>query len=117
MGFWDVVTGLGKSASNVVSERMKANYWDMWNKIKSSPVDRINDFYNQNNTNDCNRASYRGLAIAALHYRGDWNCARLWREDRDAANWLKSFRVKISLDTSFSADELRRIIDRLAEQG
>lgn len=29
MGFWDVVTGLGKSASNVVSERMKANYWDM----------------------------------------------------------------------------------------
>lgn len=44
MGFWDVVTGLGKSASNVVSERMKANYWDMWNKIKSSPVDRINDF-------------------------------------------------------------------------
>ncbi|ENH2641110.1 hypothetical protein ABVY98_001280 [Escherichia coli] len=63
MGFWDVVTGLGKSASNVVSERMKANYWDMWNKIKSSPVDRINDFYNQNNTNDCNRASYRGLAM------------------------------------------------------
>lgn len=57
------------------------------------------------------------LAIAALHYRGDWNCARLWREDRDAANWLKSFRVKISLDTSVSADELRRIIDRLTEQG
>lgn len=41
MGFWDVVTGLGKSASNVVSERMKANYWDMWSKIKSSPVDKL----------------------------------------------------------------------------
>ncbi|WP_214294235.1 hypothetical protein, partial [Escherichia coli] len=79
-----VVTGLGKSASNVVSERMKANYWDMWNKIKSSPVDRINDFYNQNNTNDCNRASFCKLATASEHFRGDWNCARLWREDRDA---------------------------------
>ncbi|MDE9780082.1 hypothetical protein RCO08_03075 [Escherichia coli] len=116
MGFWDTIMGLGKSASNAAAESVKKHNFNVWNKIKSSPIERINDFYNQNNTPEHNRPACRGLAIAALYSRGDWGYERLWREDQYAANWLKDFRVKISLDTCDSADELRKIIDRLTEQ-
>ncbi|WP_260834491.1 hypothetical protein [Escherichia coli] len=115
MGLWDAIMGFGKLASNAAAETMKKANFNVWDKIKSSPVERINDFYNQNNTSEHNRPACRGLAIAALCFRGDWSGERLWREDQEAANWLKNFRIKISLDTCDSADELRKIIDRLTE--
>lgn len=71
MGFWDVIMGVGKSASNAAAERIKKNHLDAWEKIKISPVERINDFYKQNNTSNCNRPSFRGLAISALYLRGE----------------------------------------------
>lgn len=64
------------------------------------------------------------LIVIALHSE-DWlfqpyilggEYERLWREDQNAVDWLKSFRVKISLDTSDSAEELRRVIDHLVER-
>ncbi|MGS3886716.1 hypothetical protein ACEWJZ_27120, partial [Escherichia coli] len=65
MGFWDAIMGFGKLASNAAAETMKKVNFNVWDKIKSSPVERINDFYNQNNTSEYNRPAYRGLAIAA----------------------------------------------------
>ena len=52
MGFWDAIMGFGKLASNAAAETMKKANFNVWDKIKSSPVERINDFYNQNNTSD-----------------------------------------------------------------
>ncbi|EKJ3319649.1 TPA: hypothetical protein QID87_005039, partial [Escherichia coli] len=54
MGFWDAIMGFGKLASNAAAETMKKANFNVWDKIKSSPVERINDFYNQNNTSEHN---------------------------------------------------------------
>ncbi|EPW8874940.1 hypothetical protein ACWQOR_000037 [Pseudomonas aeruginosa] len=112
VGFFDIVAGIGKAAAKSMGDAITKQQLEAWKKIRNAPSSRLQDFYEQNNTEDRNNASKRALALAAM---GGWEGRDLLGRDENAKRALKRIRESVSLDESHSAKSLREAIDRLLQ--
>ncbi len=66
MKFIGLVVDVLKSAGEAVNQVLTRKWLEKWIELKGLRPDRLQDFYDQNNTDSNDKAVFRALAIAAM---------------------------------------------------
>lgn len=110
MGFFDFIVSAGRHIGESASNATRNAWLEKIEKMKVLPVERLVDFYNQNNTEEGSHTSSRAAAILAMPVSV---ASQLLYDDEGVINFLMKIRRDISLDVNQQSDSLRRQIDEL----